>query len=159
MEKQIFQVVCVVKSLEETLANWKRLVDFREDSIKDVSQETAGARCLYHGREVQVPVKAVRFDFGGIDLKLVEPLNREGDPYSDSLRAHGQGFHHLGIYAEDAAELAERCKGAKAPSYEEVSERGRYLLFDFTGEMGFAFTPWDRMTGPCAPRDPQGRTV
>lgn len=159
MEKQIFQVVCVVRSLEETLANWKRLVEFREDSIKDASRETSEARCLYHGQEVQVPVKAVRFDLGGIDLKLVEPLNREGDPYSDSLRAHGQGFHHLGIYAENAAQLSERCGSAKAPVYEEITEKGRYLLFDFTGEMGFAFTPWDHMTGPCGPRDPQGRTV
>ena len=62
MKKQIFQVVCVVWSLEETLANWKHLVEFREDSIKDVSQETSKARCLYHGQEIQVPVRAVRFD-------------------------------------------------------------------------------------------------
>ena len=159
MEKQIFQVVCVVRNLEETLANWKRLVEFREDSIKDVSQETSKARCLYRGQEIRVPVKAARFDFGGIDLKLVEPLNQEGDPYSDSLRAHGQGFHHLGIYTENAAALTARCEGASSPVYEEISENGRYLLFDFTNEMGFAFTPWDHMTGPCGPRDSQGHTV
>ncbi len=159
MKKQIFQVVCVVWSLEETLANWKHLVEFREDSIKDVSQETSKARCLYHGQEIQVPVRAVRFDFGGVDLKLVEPLSQQGDPYSDSLRAHGQGFHHLEIYAEDAAALSARCESVKLPIYEEISENGRYLLFDFTDEMGFAFTPRDHMTGPCGPRDLQGRTV
>lgn len=154
MKTVIFQITCVVRNLEETLNNWKRLVDFKESSIKDISTETSKARCLYHGQAVQVPVKAVRFDLGGIDLKLVEPLNKQGgDPYSDSLLAHGQGFHHLGIYAEDVSGLLSRCWMVKAPVYEEFSESGHYQMFDFSEDIGFAFTPWDHMIGPCAPRD------
>ena len=70
--RQIFQVVCVVHDLDATLANWKRLVDFRQSSIKDVSADCAGT---YQGRQSQFRVKAVRFDLGGIDMNLVEPLD------------------------------------------------------------------------------------
>lgn len=160
MEKQIFQVVCVVNDLDATLANWKRLVEFREDSIKDVSDEAELARCIYRGQEIQMPIKAVRFDFGGVDLKLVEPLNKQGgDPYSDSLKAHGQGFHHLGIWAEHPDDIVARCAGVAEPIYEEVSEKGCYQLFDFTEKMGFSFTMWDHMVGPCGPRNAEGRTI
>lgn len=156
MEKQIFQVVCVVRNLERTLSNWKRLVDFNQNSLKDASREN---RCIYRGQEVCVPVKAVRFDLGGIDMKLVEPLNEQGDPYSDCLRTRGQGFHHLGIYTDDQSDMLERCRKIQLPIYEEFTEDGHYQMFDLAESVGFAFIPWDHMTGPCAPRDPQGRTI
>ena len=73
--KQIFQVVCVVHDLDTALANWKRLVDFRQSSIKDISVDCTG---MYHSRRIQFRMKAVRFDLGGIDMKLVEPVDKEG---------------------------------------------------------------------------------
>lgn len=160
-EKQIFQVVCVVHALETTLESWKRLVDFRWESIKDVSNQISQACCLYHGKEVPCPVKAVRFDLGGIDMVLIEPLNKQGgDPYSDSLLAHGQGFHHLGIYAEEQAELLKQYAAAGLrPACEMILEEGHYQLFDFTEEMGFSMTLWDRMVGPCGPRNARGFTI
>ena len=82
--KQIFQVVCVVHDLDTALANWKRLVDFRQSSIKDISVDCTG---MYHSRRIQFRMKAVRFDLGGIDMKLVEPVDKDGcDPYADILR-------------------------------------------------------------------------
>ena len=38
--KQIFQVVCVVHDLDTALANWKRLVDFRQSPSR-ISRSTA----------------------------------------------------------------------------------------------------------------------
>lgn len=159
-KKQIFQVVCVVSNLDETLGNWRRLVDFNETSIKMVGDREQ-VRCLYHGHQIHCPIRAVRFDLGGIDMKLVEPLNKAGgDPYSDSLLAHGQGFHHLGIYVENQPALLEQYQQAgRTPVYEEFSQDGHYQMFDFTEELGFCMTPWDHMIGPCAPRDPLGATI
>ena len=78
--KQIFQVVCVVHDLDTALANWKRLVDFRQSSIKDISVDCTG---MYQSRRIQFRMKAVRFDLGGIDMKLVEPVDKDGcDPLS-----------------------------------------------------------------------------
>lgn len=159
-KKQIFQVVCVVHDLDETLNNWKRLVEFNETSIKPEADREQ-VRCLYHGRQIPCPIRAVRFDLGGIDLKLVEPLNKAGgDPYSDSLLTHGQGFHHLGIYVEDQPGLLEKYrKAGHAPVYEEFSQDGHWQMFDFTEELGFRMIPWDHMVGPRAPRDDRGATI
>lgn len=49
------------------------------------------------------------FDLGGVELRLVEPVDKAGDdPYSVCLREKGPGFHHLGIYTEHPAELTAR---------------------------------------------------
>ena len=117
--KQIFQVVCVVHDLDTALANWKRLVDFRQSSIKDISVDCTG---MYQSRRIQFRMKAVRFDLGGIDMKLVEPVDKDGcDPYADILRTKGQGFHHLGIYTEDLPDLlGQFAASGNAPVYEEL---------------------------------------
>ncbi|WP_418723359.1 VOC family protein [Dysosmobacter welbionis] len=156
--KQIFQVVCVVHDLDTALANWKRLVDFRQSSIKDISVDCTG---MYQSRRIQFRMKAVRFDLGGIDMKLVEPVDKDGcDPYADILRTKGQGFHHLGIYTEDLPDLlGQFAASGNAPVYEESSSTGRYQLFDLTDTAGFMMAPFAQMIGPCGPRDACGRTV
>lgn len=124
---QIFQVVCVVRNVEETMENWKRMVQFDVSSI-ETGESDDYARCIYRGRRIECPVKWACFDLGGVQIKLVEPLNKGGgDPYSDKLKKSGQGFHHIGFYAEDYPALIAmyEAKGI-SPLYEEVTE-GRNL--------------------------------
>lgn len=73
--KQIFQVVCVVHDLDTALANWKRLVDFRQSSIKDISVDCTG---MYHSRRIQFRMKAVRFDLGGIRHEAGGAVDKDG---------------------------------------------------------------------------------
>lgn len=158
--KQIFQVVCVVSDLEETLGNWRRLVEFNQASIK-LGKTGEGAKCLYKGEEIQCPARYARFDLGGVDLKLVEPLHKEGgDPYSDCLLQKGQGFHHVGIYTEAYEEFLERYQQMNLkPSYEEIAGETHYRLYDLEERIGMSIAPWIHMTGPCGGRDEQGRTL
>lgn len=158
--KQIFQVVCVVHDLDQTLENWKNMVEFDTSSIK-LSTTPADAVCTYRGRQIQCPIRYARFDFGGVDMKLVEPLNKSGgDPYSDCLLEKGQGFHHLGLYTEAYDALLEQYSALGLhPVYEEASGQVHYLLYDFTAQTGMAVAPWAEMTGPCGPRDPAGKTL
>lgn len=147
--KQIFQVTMVVENLDETLENWKRLVEFDTASIK-TGETPPDARCVYRGRAVQCPVKYAVFDLGGVEMKLVEPLNGVG-PYADSLKKGGPGIHHLGFYTEDYGELLERCQTrGELPVYEETSGGRHYALYDFTAGTGMIVAPWDHMEGPCA---------
>ena len=87
-----------------------------------------------------------------MQIKLVEPLNKSGgDPYSDKLKKSGQGFHHIGFYAEDYPALIAmyEAKGI-SPLYEEVTEGRTYKLYDFESKIGMRAAPWDAMAGPCA---------
>lgn len=157
--KQIFQVVCVVNDLDKTLDNWKRLVEFNEASIK-LGAVDERATCIYNGAPIRCPVRYARFDLGGVDIKLVEPLNKQGgDPYSDCLLAKGQGFHHIGIYTEARDDLIGNYSAmGLSPSYEEITDEGRYTLYDFDEKIGMSVAPWDHMVGPCGERDAQGAT-
>lgn len=164
-KSQIFQLVCVVRDVEQTLENWKRYVEFDESSIRLDSSEAMAARgetfcCLYHGKSVRFPFKSARFNLGGLDLVLVQPCNDSGDPYSDVLRQQGQGFHHVGIWLTDPERVTQVCTSwGYPPAAETVIDGKPYLLFDLREKMGLQFTLWDHMIGPCGPRDPQGRTL
>lgn len=148
---QIFQVVCVVRNVEEILENWKRMVAFDVSSIETGTSDDS-ACCIYQGSQIKCAAKWACFDLGGIQMKLVEPLNKEGgDPYSDKLKKSGQGFHHIGFYAEDYPALMAmyEAKGL-SPVYEEMAAGRSYKLYDFEEQIGMSAVPWDSMTGPCA---------
>ena len=149
--RQIFQLVMVVNDVDETIENWKRLVEFDESSIR-FGTTPQDATCVYQGKTIQCPTSYATFDLGGVEMKLVEPLNKEGgDPYSDALRESGQGFHHLGCYIEDRDALLKKYDAAgKKPVYEEICGDSHYLLYDFSDQAGLKIAPWDHMEGPCA---------
>lgn len=141
---QIFQVVCVVEDLDGALNNWKEMVEFDTASIRTAQKE---AQCVGGGAPLPCPIRQAVFDLGGVEVRLVEPLDKDGpDPYAQCLREKGPGFHHLGIYTERREELIARY-GAMgiAPAF---TEDGR-PLYDFDDRLGFSFVPWDRMSGPC----------
>lgn len=148
---QIFQVVCVVRNVDEILENWKRMVAFDISSI-ETGMSNDNVCCTYQGSQIKCQTKWACFDLGGIQMKLVEPLNKEGgDPYSDKLKKSGQGFHHIGFYAEDYSALLAmyEAKGI-SPVYEETLGEKNYKLYDFEGKIGMSAAPWDTMAGPCA---------
>lgn len=157
--EQIFQIVCVVHDLDTTLENWKRMVEFDQSSIK-LGTTAPDAVCQYQGQKISCPVRFARFDLGGVDMKLVEPLNKAGgDPYSDTLRSKGQGFHHIGIYVRDRDRLVTRYQARGiTPVYEETDGDEHYLLYDFSQEIGMPISLWNRMVGPCGGRDAYGKT-
>ncbi len=149
--KQIFQIVMVVDNVEATLKNWKRLVEFDEASIA-VGETCTDAKCFYKGAEIKCPIKYATFDLGGVEMKLIEPVNKEGgDPYSDALKTGGPGIHHIGFMADDYNALMEKYESAGMdPVYVEECCGKMYKLYDFTDNTGLKIAPWEYMTGPCA---------
>ena len=135
--RQIFQIVLVVNDVEEVLENWKRDVEFDQSSIS----------CGYTDL-----TKYAEFDFGGVDLKLVEPRNKDGyDTYARALRDKGQGFHHIGIYSDDYTGLMDHFKalGFSQVADEEIDDV-RLKIFNFEKETGLSVGIYDEMFGPCA---------
>lgn len=148
---QIFQIVMVVENLDETLNNWKEMVEFDESSIK-FGDNSQAEKCLYKGEPIDCKVKYVIFNLGGVEMKLVEPQNKEGgDPYSDSLLKCGPGIHHLGFYSKNYNDFMKaKADSGKTPVYEEVAGDSHYYLYDFSEKTGLMISPWDHMEGPCA---------
>ena len=135
--KQIFQIVCVVDDVVATLENWKRNVEFDQNSISCGITDTT---------------KYAEFDFGGVDMKLVEPLNKDGyDTYARALRDKGQGFHHIGIcpYDYDETQKHFEALGFK-PAFEEVIDEQDMKIYNFEKEIGMSVGIYKEMFGPCA---------
>lgn len=134
--KQIFQLVCVVENLDETLGNWKEKVEFDQNSIELGENEL---------------VKYAQFDFGGVVVKLAEPIDKNADnPYAKTLREKGQGFHHLGVFSEDYDALCqhfEECGGA--PEFVSNEKEGTAKMYNFEKEIGMTVVPYKDMFGPC----------
>ncbi len=149
--KQIFQIVMVVENVDRTIENWKRMVEFDEASI-EVAETSPTMKCRYKGEEISCPTRYATFDLGGVQMKVVEPLNKQaGNPYSDALIQSGPGIHHIGFCAEDYDALLQKYKdGGKTPVYEEINGGNHYLLYDFSEKTGFQVAPWNHMEGPCA---------
>ncbi|WP_295753395.1 VOC family protein [uncultured Oscillibacter sp.] len=144
--REIFQVVCVVEDLEKTLENWKRLVEFDQSSIH--LSEDAGTGRLGE----RTASRCARFDLGGVQIRLVEPLDKGGpDPYAAALRRSGPGFHHLGLSVRSRDELTERYEAMGLfPIFKEETEAGPAPLYELDSRLGMSFVPWDRAFGPCA---------
>ena len=149
--KQIFQIVMVVENVDQTIENWKRMVEFDEASI-EVAETSPSMKCRYKGEEISCPTRYATFDLGGVQMKVVEPLNKQaGNPYSDALIQSGPGIHHIGFCAEDYDTLLQKYRdGGKTPVYEEIDGENHYLLYEISEKTGFRVAPWNHMEGPCA---------
>ncbi len=157
--KQIFQVVCVVNNLDETVKNWIKYVDFNQDSMKFSSWKDL--KCIYHGKEIAYRARSVRFDLGGVDLMLVEPESKEGgDPYSDYLKSHGPGYHHISVSLHNREEAMEKYQAlGYEPAAVEVCGDTERTLYNFENEMGLLLEFSNQVVGPLGPRDSEGRTL
>ena len=114
----VFQVGCIVEDVEKTVENLKHYFALDEASIifkntKQRAQEGTEIQNFYNGEPREFYIKTARLDFGGIDLEYIEPLNKDGgDPYSDWLKKHGPGLHHINLKVDDRPALDEEMKKA-----------------------------------------------
>lgn len=153
----VFQVGMVVESVDDILNNLRTYFELDEDSIvvKNTltrAQSGDSVQNTYNGEPVEFYIKTARLNFGGIDFEYVEPLNKEGgDPYSDWLKAHGPGIHHINMKLEDRSIIDKVMAEKNIPPHIWTSINGLELetydfrqLFGFIGELG------DMVVGPMA---------
>lgn len=155
--EMVFQVGVVVNSVDEVVENLKKYFDFDESSIKikstlEMKNNGAQVENFYDGKPVEFYIKTARIDFGGIDLEYVEPLNKEGgDPYSDWLKEHGQGIHHVNMKLDDRT-IIDKVMEENNVSPHVVSKFGDLALetYDFRNLFGFIAELGDMVVGPRA---------
>ncbi len=153
----VFQVGMVVEDVDQIIEILKTYFELEEDSIvikstKDRAAQGTVVENTYDGKPVEFYIKTARLNFGGIDFEYVEPLNKEGgDPYSDWLKAHGQGIHHINMKLEDRSIIDNIMAENNVPTHIWTSIGGLELetydfrqLFGFIGELG------DMVVGPMA---------
>lgn len=153
----VFQVGCVVRSVDEVIKRLKTYFDLDEDSIvikssKERAEQGLHIENKYNGEAAAFYIKTARLNFGGIDLEYIEPLNKEGgDPYSDWLKAHGQGIHHINMKLEDRSILDEIMAEENIPPHIWTKTGDLELeTYDFREQFGFIAELGDMVVGPMA---------
>lgn len=151
----VFQVGCVVNSVDQVIENLRTYFELEEDSIaikssKERAEQGIHTENTYNGRPVEFHIKTARLNFGGIDLEYVEPLDKGGgDPYSDWLREHGPGIHHINMKLADRS-VIDRMMTEKNIPIHILSKTGDLELetYDFRQMFGFIAELGDMVVGP-----------
>lgn len=99
MEKDLFQkmiqIGLVVSDLDTTLKNFEQMLGI--GPFRVVEYPPAGqSECMriYHGEPSDFTAKFSFFDFGNIELEVIQPLSGHSI-WHDFLEEHGPGIHHL----------------------------------------------------------------
>jgi len=90
----LHQVCIVVHDLEKSIEHYQKIMgigpwkvyDFDDSMLKDTT---------YHGRLAQYGLRAALCMVGSLQLELIQPLGGE-KIYTDFLKEHGEGMHHMG---------------------------------------------------------------
>lgn len=99
MEKDLFrhmiQVGLVVSDLENTLDNFEKLLGIGPFRIVDYPPvDEPDCLRMYQGNPSDFTAKFCFFDFGNIELEIIQPLSGSSI-WLDFLNEHGPGIHHL----------------------------------------------------------------
>ncbi|MCI8596908.1 MAG: hypothetical protein HFJ10_00460 [Lachnospiraceae bacterium] len=154
----VCQVAVVVRDLDASLANFRKLVDIEDDSISrhdslPAIEDGSLSPQIYKGVEEKYGYQQVNFFFGGMDIEMFAPIDdKPGNPMVDFLNEHGPGIHHLNI------RLANRQEGIDflqqdlgiVPLMECWSFGRHCAYFDMREQLGIVFEIGSRVVGPRA---------
>jgi hypothetical protein len=143
--EKIRQIGIVVGDVNQKIENYKNLLIVDESKIMILNTTNASLgfkNRRYLGKAVNFDLIIGLFDLGGIQIELIQPLNKSGDPYSDFLNEKGEGIHHVLIGLEDKnakdfltvmkeLDLLELTGGTIAGS--------DYFYYDLTDKLGLVF--------------------
>lgn len=163
MEKLKFDLVCqvavVVENLEQGLEQTRRLLGFDESSLSysdslEAFQSGRLQNVYYQGEAVSsFHYRQYNFFMGGMDIEMFAPVDMaEKNPFTDFLREHGPGIHHLNV------RLANRANGIRAlkedwkiAPFFDLNHLGRNCAyFDLREQLGLVIEVGSRVVGPRA---------
>ena len=113
MFTKVIQVAFVVKNLEKTVRIYANKYGIGPWKIYTINSKTV-KNLVKYGDKTDFSYKVAMSYIGNIEWELVEPLD-EKSIYSDFLRVHGGGFHHIafGVKNFDEALAELKAKGGK----------------------------------------------
>jgi len=139
LDKGVAQVALVVENLDQAVENyWKRFgigpwhfYTYRKPFVRHMTR---------HGQPVDYAMRIALSYLGPMRIELIEQV--AGDTvYSEFVRDHGYGLHHLGVLVTD---MGAAIRQAEAAGYRVTMDGagfgpdgdGHYAYLDTEGELG-----------------------
>ena len=132
---EISQVCIVVRDLQKTMEHYWNTLGIGPWSIYDAGPPFLRGT-TYHGKPSQLRMKVASAMVGSLYVELIQPL--EGDSiYSDFLKEHGEGLHHLGLFMENIDEMVRAMENAGFPCIASGHTNGNaFAYFDAVKTLG-----------------------
>ena len=134
---ELYQVGIVVRDLEKSMEHYQNILGIGPWDTVNIDPSTL-SDMTYHGRKVQHKFRAALTMVGPMQLELIEPL--EGDNiYSDFLKEHGEGLHHLGhVRVDNLEEAIQRLEKEGFPCLQSGRfPGGGFAYMDTVKTLGF----------------------
>lgn len=155
----VCQVAVVVEDLEKGLASFRELLGIDEASLSysDSKEAFTSGRLknvVYNGEAVGfMNYRQYNFFLGGMDIEMFAPEDMdEVNPFTDFLKEHGPGIHHLNIRLANREEGIDFLKNElQIPPFFDLYHLGRNCAyFDLRKELGLVVEVGSRVVGPRA---------
>jgi methylmalonyl-CoA/ethylmalonyl-CoA epimerase len=133
---ELYQVGIVVHDLEKSMENYQNTFGIGPWGIMNIDPSIF-SEMTYHGRPVQHRFRAAFAIVGPLQLELIQPI--EGDNiFSDFLKEHGEGLHHLGhLRVNNLAEAIHTLEKEGFPCLQSgCSPGGGYAYMDTVKALG-----------------------
>ena len=103
---ELYQVCIAVYDLEKSMEHYQNIMGIGPWEVFTADASSL-SDMIYHGRPIQRSHRAAFTMVGPMQLELMQPV--EGDStFSDFLKEHGEGVHHLGHVRVDNIDEAIR---------------------------------------------------
>lgn len=156
----VCQVAVVVEDLESGLAQFRSLFGIDETSLsysdsRDAYAEGRLQQVRYKGVEGTYYYLQYNFFLGGMDIEMFAPipgLSQEYNPFTDFLKEHGPGIHHLNIRLANREEGIDFLKNDLGiqPLYDLYHLGRNCTYFDLRDTLGVVLEFGQRVVGPRA---------
>lgn len=134
--KELFQAGIVVRDLKKSIELYEKLLGIGPWQTYNAGEMLTSL--TYKGKLVENPSFLVGIAMSGhMQVELIQPLS-EDLPYSDFLKEHGEGLHHVGhIHVPDMDAALRDLEAQGFPCiFAGVSPRTRFAYVDMSRALG-----------------------
>jgi len=133
---KVIQIGVLTANIEKTIGAWAKFLGQEAPPIHQLPPYEE-SHALYNGEPCYGLNRQAFFEFGNVQLEIIEPLGDAPSYWRDCLEKNGEGLHHLAFGVKDldgcmrSMEAAGFGTGAQAGDF----PGGRYGYMDATGSM------------------------
>lgn len=138
LDKDEVMQICFVTHDAEKTARWFSDLTGKEMSPELKVADPDKAQAIYHGAPARVGCKIYFFQFGNIDVEVLEP-GPEASAWRDLLEAKGPGVHHIAFRTRNLTQRNAYLEGkghALLQRGEFDGGGGRYAYYDTVPDLG-----------------------
>ena len=133
--REVAQVAIVVPNIEEAAKLWASILGVEVPQIIE-TEEWEKTKMMFRGSPSRARAKLAFFRLGNITIELIQPID-EPSTWSEFLKNHGPGIHHIAFNVENLDEALKALMKAGALIEQEGKFKGGgYVYVDARKSLG-----------------------